>query len=155
MRNFTIDWGMGQAEFAGAASSASEFKPRKSKKMHSINLIPLINVVFLLLIFFLVAGRLEQQDLIAVDIPEAESGKLVERGEITVLMGLDGNIIVDDTLIPVEDVSKLVGEKLTDFPKAVITLKADAGLESSEMLKVLQAIQQAGGVNVSLVTQSH
>jgi len=127
---------------------------RSFRRMRQLNMIPLINVVFLLLIFFLVAGRVEKPDVIPMDIPEAESGKLVEGGSVTILLGVHEDIIIDDALVEMSAVEDTVAKKLDAYPNAIITLKADARLEARRMIDVLQAIKRAGGVNVSLVTQS-
>lgn len=128
--------------------------PRYQKQRQNINMIPLINVVFLLLIFFLVAGRIEAPELIPLDIPQAESGKLMEPGQMTIVLGAHNEILFNDALVEMDVLEAEMIALLESAPMSVITVKADASLESRVMIQVLQAIKRAGGVNISLVTQS-
>lgn len=119
-----------------------------------ISLVPLINVVFLLLIFFLVAGTLEKFEIVPIDPPMAESGKIVDEGHIVILLGRYDEIIVDDNLVQMEDIVPIVKDSLKNYPGKIITIKADLGIKAARLIKVMDEVKAAGGQNVSLVTQS-
>lgn len=124
---------------------------KKSPRM--ITLIPLINIIFLLLIFFLVAGSIEKLDIIPVDVPAAKSGKLMDEGHITILLGRYDEVIVNDELVDEAMLPDKLETLLENNPERVITLKTDSSLPSKKMIDVMNAIKAAGGVNLSLVTQ--
>lgn len=127
---------------------------RSHRRMREASLVPLINVVFLLLIFFLVAGRIEKLDVVPVDVPVADSGKLVETGPITILLGTHDVIVINDKLVALEQVRPTLAALLKEAPARVITLKAEARLPASDLLKLMEQIKAGGGKNVSLATQS-
>lgn len=126
---------------------------RRTRRQPVISMIPLINVVFLLLIFFLVAGTVEKIDVIDVELPEAVSGELADTGPVEVLLGRHDEIIINDRPVAFDALGEAVAELLADQPDRLITLKADARMDAPRMIQVMDAIKQAGGVNLALTTQ--
>lgn len=127
----------------------------RSKRMtREISMIPLINLVFLLLIFFLVAGTIEKFDIIPVEIPVADSGKILDEGHIVIVLGQYNEILLNDELVSVDELRTRVETLLENNPRKVISLKADARLEASKMVAIMDLLRIAGGVNLSIVTQS-
>lgn len=127
----------------------------RSKRMtKEISLIPLINLVFLLLIFFLVAGTLEKFDVIDVDIPVADSGKPLDEGQIVIVLGQYNEILLNDELVDVDELRNRVSKLLKNNSRKIISLKADSRLEASKMVAIMDLLRLAGGKNLSIVTQS-
>ncbi len=126
---------------------------RSKKPVRPISLIPLINVVFLLLIFFLVAGTVEKVEVIDVELPEAVSGEVLEEGSIQILMGQYNEIIINDEPITLIDGQTSLQPKLKNSPNRVITIKADARMPAPRMIELLDRVKAAGGKQISLTTQ--
>lgn len=127
---------------------------RIHKKNPRISLVPLIDVSIFLLIFFMLAGSVEKFELIPVDPPVAQSGKLMDEGHITILLGRHDEIIVGDEIVDVEQMQEALAPELAANPNKVLTVKADATVAASRVIDVMDAIKAAGGVNLSIVTQS-
>lgn len=115
---------------------------------------PLINLVFLLLIFFLVTGTIEKFDVIPLELPVADSGKILDEGHIVIVVGTHGEVIVNDEFIQLSQLKSLVAEMLESNPRKIISLKADARSDAKMMIEVMNILRQAGGQNLSLITQS-
>jgi biopolymer transport protein ExbD len=130
-----------------------EFARTHQKKIN-ITLIPLIDVSIFLLIFFMVAGAIEKFEIIPVDPPVAQSGKLMDEGHIIILLGKHEEIIVDDEIVPMGEMQKQLQPQLKANPNKVITVKADAEVPANRVIDVMDAIKAAGGRNLSIVTQS-
>ena len=130
-----------------------EFERTPRKKIE-ISLIPLIDVSMFLLIFFMVAGSIEKFEIIPVDPPVAQSGKLMDEGHVVILLGRHGEIIVGDEIVPMEEMQKMLAPDLQANPNKVVTIKADATVPANRMIEVMDAIKAAGGKNLSVVTQS-
>ncbi len=126
---------------------------RAERKPSAISLIPLINVIFLLLTFFMIAGSFEKNTPAMVTLPEARNGKVLESGELELVLTSDNRIIFAGDEVPPKALQALVAAKLEEQPNTILTLKADANLQARDMIDVLDVIKKAGGVNVSLVTQ--
>lgn len=130
-----------------------EFERTHRKKIE-ISLIPLIDVSMFLLIFFMVAGSVTKFDIVEVDPPVAQSGKLMDEGHLTILLGRHDEIIVGDEIVPMEEMQKMLAPDLKANPNKVVTVKADATVSANRVIEVMDAIQAAGGKNLSIVTQS-
>src|SRR5580704_16123656 len=128
--------------------------PRTRRRVIEISLIPLIDVSMFLLIFFMVAGSIEKFEIIPIDPPVAQSGKLMDEGHIVILLGRHGEIIVGDDIVPMEEMQKMLAPDLQANPNKVVTVKADATVPANRVIEVMDAIKAAGGRNLSIVTQS-
>ena len=128
--------------------------PRTRRKKIEISLIPLIDVSMFLLIFFMVAGTVEKFEIIPIDPPVAQSGKMMDEGHITILLGRHDEIIVGDDIVPMEEMQKMLSSDLHANPNKVVTVKADAAVPANRVIEVMDAIKAAGGRNLSIVTQS-
>ena len=127
---------------------------RSSRKIRALNLVSLIDVIFTVILFFMVAGHMEKFSILAVDLPVADSGQLLEEGPIEVVLGVHDEILINDEL---QEEPAVIGElkkQLAQNPERVITIKADANLEANKLVAFLEAVRAAGGKNLSLVTQS-
>lgn len=127
---------------------------RQKQRKSELPVLPMVNVVFLLLVFFLVSGSIEKVEIVPIDPPEAESGKVLDEGHIVILLGRHGELIIDDELVEMEDIVPIVGKSLKNQPQKIITLKADAGIRANRLIEVMDMVRAAGGVNLSLTTQS-
>jgi biopolymer transport protein ExbD len=78
----------------------------------------------------------------------------MDEGHVVVLIGRHDEIIIDDEIIPMEEMAKLLAPGLKENPNKVITVKADAAAPANRVIDVMDAIKVAGGRNLSVVTQS-
>lgn len=127
---------------------------RTRKKTPEISLIPLIDISMFLLIFFMLAGTVEKFEIIPIDPPVAQSGKLVDEGHLVILLGKRDEIIVGDDIVPIEQAKEYLAPILTENPNKVITVKADAAAPANRVIDMMDAIKLAGGKQLSIVTQS-
>lgn len=124
---------------------------QEQKKEIEINSIPIINIVFLLLIFFIAAGTIRSNDIIPVDAPISETGKEITTDPIEILVS-DEFIILNLELVSEEDLYYILRDLLDSDPLTEIMLKADANLKASRMIDVLKLVRKSGGQNLYLVT---
>ena len=127
---------------------------RQKKPLKEISMVPLINVVFLLLIFFLVAGTVEKFDIVPVELPEAISGQVLDEGHIQIVLGRHDELLINDELVTFAEMSEYLIEELEHNKERIITVKADASLQADRLIRLMDVIKAAGGRNLSLVTQS-
>jgi biopolymer transport protein ExbD len=127
---------------------------RTRKKPITISLIPLIDVSIFLLIFFMLAGSIEKFEIIPVNPPVAQSGKLMDEGHVVITLGKLDEIIVDDEIVEMDKMIGMLAPLLKANPNKVITVKADASVPANRVIELMDDIKQAGGRNLSIVTQS-
>lgn len=127
---------------------------RQKQRKSEIPVLPMVNVVFLLLVFFLVSGTIQKVEIVPIDPPEAESGKVLDEGHIVIVLGKYDEIILNDEMVQEDDIVDLVAKQLKDHPSKIITIKADQKLPASRLIRMMDYVKAAGGQNLSLVTQS-
>jgi biopolymer transport protein ExbD len=102
---------------------------RRTKHETRIEMMPLIDVVFLLLTFFIYAMVLMvRAEVLPVPLESYDSGvAAVPRSSISVTIAVDGNIYVGRSIVLPQDVGQAVIRKLEDNPDAVIYLIVEDG----------------------------
>lgn len=130
---------------------------RPSKDLASDdNLVPLINIVFLMLIFFMVAGQITASDAVKVQAPESLTAAQGEEHSVTILVAANSAMYLDNLEVSpdllIEKLEGLLGEANTPDEVSVL-VKADAALPVDELQKVLRYIKKAGLLKVALLTR--
>ena len=122
-----------------------------------INITPLIDVVFLLLIFFMVSTTFERESELKITLPEA-SEEQVETKPDLILVRIDANeqiYIGDKPLVntkasTIRAALKEQAQELTDPP---VIIRADAEVSHQTVIKVMDAARQSGLVNITFATR--
>ncbi|MAZ47045.1 MAG: biopolymer transporter ExbD [Halobacteriovoraceae bacterium] len=125
---------------------------RKSRREQiTPELTPLIDVVFLLLIFFMVSSVFKKDELaLLLNLPKTESGKTetVQKDYITIELS-DGSIAFEGEKLAMEALS----EKVTGLEKkTLINLRVDGSVKYDRLVKVLDLLQRNKLENLSLIT---
>lgn len=127
---------------------------RKAKKLSDIRVIPLIDVVFFLIFYFLVAGSVQQFAVVAIDPPMAESGKPLREGPAVFTFGRFDEILFNDEPVAESDIIVVAKKALAADPARIVTVKMDATLPAATLVDMIDRMKLAGVKNLSLLTQS-
>ena len=114
---------------------------------------PLIDVVFQLLIFFMLTSAIAIQDRLEVDLPQAETGKENAGPAITVLVNRDGMLAVNNVVVDQDDFAGSLRDARAAGSGNVLMIKADAGTRTAEVVRILKIAREAGMENVKIATQ--
>ncbi len=112
-------------------------------------ILPLINIVFLLLIFFLVAGQLARTDPIELEPPVSESELSAGDGGLRLFVAADGLIHADSGLVEINQLGALLQ---SEGSQAIVRVKADANVEAAHVVDILNRLRDAGAEKVQLIT---
>ncbi len=115
------------------------------------NLIPMINIIFLLLIFFMIAGQVSQlRNPESIRVPDSASQKAITPQAIQITITQNQHYFVDDQPIALDELNQL----LTDASdKKTVNLMVDANLTAGDLDRVLQLLRQQTVSKVALFTQ--
>ncbi len=132
--------------------------PVKRASSDDDNLIPLINIVFLMLIFFIVAGHIEMSDGVKVESPNSISDTELTPERLKIVIAEDGQLFIDGAQIAQADfANRLLGyvNSLTAKQKenAAAVIKADGNLTVDLMQDYVKTIKTSGITHISLMTQ--
>lgn len=130
---------------------------RQSKEEISVNLTPLIDVVFLLLIFFMVSTTFTKESRLEIELPEA-SGKQAssERQMIEVVINRKGEYIVNERPLvnnKADTLSKAVQKISNSNNKLPFIITADAKTEHEYVVRAMDVAGKLGFVELSITTQ--
>ncbi len=133
-------------------------KRLRSKPEVTLELVPLIDVVFLLLIFFMVTTTFVSETKIDLTLPEAASGEGIdsEISAISLNVDKDGRYSVNGVLLDQHDRSAIAESLLLSTrhgdPNQVIVLSADSRSEYQSVVTALDALSSVGLYNVAMKT---
>mgnify|MGYP002738868120 FL=1 len=132
--------------------------PRKTREPVDINLAPLIDVVFILLLFFVVTTTFTRETQLKVDLPEAVSGTPPEaevKAPLEVLVGADGSFALNGKSLSNSDLSSLMEalrlESAGDQSLPVM-LSADAQAPHQAVVTAMDAASKLGFSQLRITT---
>ncbi len=123
-----------------------------------VNLTPLIDVVFLLLIFFMVSTTFTKDTRISIDLPEAdgEAAQIVEK-QIEVTINRSGEYAVNDVALVNNklDTLKRAIQKVSDGDTSVpLIITADSATPHQSVVTAMDAAGQLGFIHLSITTRN-
>ena len=122
----------------------------------AINLTSLIDVVFLLLIFFMVSTTFERQTLLRVDLPEAATAETEEQPrQLELVITEDGEMYLDDQMLA--DTSRTtIGAALSnafeDRPEAALIIRADGSAHHRLVVRAMDVATEQGITRLGIAT---
>lgn len=111
-----------------------------------LELTPLLDVVFLLLTFFIFALVLTVRlDVTDIRLPEVRAGTPPERSAtITVALDASGRVLIDGTPTPLESVPELLKQARESAPDAQVFIAADERAPSGDLFRLVDTLREAG-----------
>lgn len=130
---------------------------RQPREEVSVNLTPLIDIVFLLLIFFMVSTTFTQESHLSIDLPEASANPASAPQEaIEVVVSADGNYSINNQALLNQQTDTLkrgIAKVLGDRKSAPLVITADSRAPHGAVVKAMDAAGQLGLVNISITTR--
>ncbi len=125
---------------------------RGSMKTADINISPLIDLVFLLLIFFMVTTSFVKETGIDVQRPTASTAILKEKGSILIGISKTGLVFMDKKRIDIRSVCAHICRGLAENPESAVVIVADKESDTGVVVRVMDQCRLAGAGNVSIAT---
>jgi len=122
---------------------------KRGRRRPLISLTPLIDVVFILLVFFMLASSFLDWRAINLDTPAAAAGSSME-GALLVEVRPDGMRLSGQPM-PLEAITARIGERLQAEPDKRVLLKPAAGVSMQATVDVLDRLSNAGVVRMSVI----
>lgn len=116
----------------------------------SVNMTPLIDMVFILLIFFLVTASFTKESGIDVDRPTAQTAVREEQGSMIIGINKKGEIWMENQQIELRAVRAHVEHNHAQNPEGTVIILADENAKTGLTVEVLDQVRLAGVTNVSI-----
>ena len=127
---------------------------KQKKRARSPNLVPLINIVFLLLIFFMLTGTLKRSDIFDISPPESSTGADAEAPELVLLISKSNKLALNNQNIEFSELNTKLLNIVQEFPLQEVLIKADGKATSGTLSKVINVIREAGIKRAAIVTKT-
>jgi len=130
-----------------------EFNPNRSKElMASINIIPLVDVVLVLLIIFMVTAPMMYRG-IDVDLPQSATNTIKSEERVVLTVSKNQIIYIDKEKLSLDKVEYALSVKKKQNPNITLYLRADKDVPYGIIVQVMDAIKKVGIDKLGMVTE--
>ena len=129
------------------------FNTNRAKRRPTINITSLIDVMFLLLIFFMVSSTFKEELGIDISLPEAESATSQEVSSHDISVDRDGNYYFGQQKVDERGLRELLTALLEEDPDAQLVLRADKSASFGRVARVLDIARAVGGKRLVIPTE--
>ena len=129
---------------------------RQKTEDATINLTPMIDVVFLLVIFFLVGSEFsEAESKIPVNVPTAGQMQAITRGpdELLVEISIDDSVSLNGDTMSLDNLNLKLKDYHANYPDVKVIVRGEATGSLQRTVEVLQAVRRSGIQNIGISTK--
>ena len=118
-----------------------------------IDITPMLDIVFIMLIFFIVTTSFVKESGISVNRPSAETAEQKTGSNLLVAIRANGEIWIDRRVVDVRSVRANIERMKADNPEGAAIIQADESAPSGLLVKVMDQIRLAGITNISIAAR--
>jgi len=124
---------------------------RTARRQHPETIVALIDVVFFLLVFFMLIGRMDATSPFEVLPPISQTGADMPAGGATLAVAADGRLALDGRDIHSSDLAAALGARLAGDPELLVRVNPHKDTELRFVLPLVATLEKLGARNVALV----
>ena len=125
-----------------------------SEEISEINISPLIDMVFILLIFFIVTPVFVEETGVDINRPEAASATMLEKNSILIAVTDKNKVVYGGREIGLSGVRPLVKRLTSQEPDMPVIIQADRGSQSGTLVRVVDEAKLGGAKAVSVASEN-
>ncbi len=119
----------------------------------AIDMTPMLDIVFIMLIFFIVTTSFVKESGITVSRPSAETAAEDKKGNIMVAIKPNGEIWIDKRAVDIRAVRANIEKLKAESPESGVVLQADTDSKTGLLVKVMDQVRMAGISNISIAAE--
>lgn len=116
----------------------------------TVDMTPMLDIVFIMLIFFIVTTSFVKESGVTVSRPSAQTAAEDKKGNIMVAIKPNGEIWIDKRAVDVRSVRANVEKLKAESPESAVVIQADTEARTGVLVKVMDQIRLAGISNISI-----
>ncbi len=128
--------------------------PRRKQKDMGIEMGPLMDIVFILLIFFVVTSSFTRETGVDVTKPQAQSASQLEKENLLIAITREGTIHMNERQVDLASLQDILKQSLAKAPDREAVVIADKGSETGVLVQVIDMCNLAGVKKVSIAAQA-
>jgi biopolymer transport protein ExbD len=125
-------------------------RQRSRDEGSDIDLTPMIDVVFIMLIFFIVTTSFVKEAGIDVNRPSAATAEVKSKGNILVAIRPNGDIWIDKRHIDIRALKSNIQRLIAKSPQSSVIIQSDTDAKTGVLVRVMDQIRLAGVQNISI-----
>lgn len=129
-----------------------EFKRRRRRHSH-IDVAPLVDVVFNLLLFFVITYNVVVDPAIRIRLPESQTADSQAAEQVIITLTREGETYVGERVVDLADLSSVVQQKLSEVHEPSVKIKADQAAPVGMLIKVVDGVRLSGCNAFSIITE--
>lgn len=119
-----------------------------------INIVPLIDVMFALLTFFIMSTLfLTRSEGLPVNLPKAVTGKTARPAQVTVTMNQQGQLSLNRQSIELNALAGAVRQQIKPDQELLVVLNADKAVNHGQVVEVMDQLRRVEGAKLAIATQ--
>jgi biopolymer transport protein ExbD len=128
--------------------------PDEPDSIPQINIVPLIDVTFAILTFFIVSSlSLSKSEGLPVNLPKASTSQVQDSpAKITVTIDAQGKFMVDKKSVNLDQIESTVRQVMGSNPSALIVLNADKSVYHGNVVEVMDRLRRIKGAKLGIAT---
>ena len=123
---------------------------RQDEEEQEINITPMLDVVFIMLIFFIVTASFVKESGIDVNKPQAQTSEAKDKANILIAIDAAGGIWIDRRRIDPRAVRANIERLHAENPQGTVVIQADQDARTGVLVQVMDAARLAGVYNVAI-----
>jgi len=116
----------------------------------SVDITPMLDVVFIMLIFFIVTATFVKEAGIDVDKPSAATAIVQEKASILIAIDANNNVWINRRQVDIRSVRSIVERLHAENPKGTLVIQADKESKNDMLVRVMDASRRAGIYDIAL-----
>ena len=127
--------------------------PEEADLPPKINILPMIDVIFAILVFFIVSSLyLTRSEGLPVNLPGAATAEIQKNKQITVSLDEQGKLSIDSQLTQLDRLQAEV-EKLIEADSTTVIVNADKAIQHGRVVEVIDRLRQIPGVQLAIAAK--
>ncbi|HIF9220445.1 TPA: ExbD/TolR family protein [Photobacterium damselae] len=129
-------------------------RPSRNREDAQIDLTSMLDIVFIMLIFFIVTSSFVRESGVEVNRPQASHAVSQKDAGIFIAITSANDIYIDKRIVDAERVQATIEHMLVDQPDASLVIQADEHAYNGTVVKVMDAAKGAGVTNIALAAEN-
>ena len=127
---------------------------RRSIKKARIEIIPMIDTIFFLLVFFMISTlSMARYSGLPVNLPKAATGQQQPSESAAITIAPDGKVAIDKQAVPRENVRRILQQRLAAKPDLLVLINADEHVEHGLVVEIMDDARQAGVARMAIAVK--
>ena len=126
---------------------------KKHKRSLILNVISLIDVMFLLLIFFMISTTFLSTPAIKLELPKARHADPVRQDPLVIHIDPNGRVFLNDEPVDIPLLEAAIGSRLDESTEKSVVLKADSRVTHGAVVQVMDILKGAGARRLVVSTE--